>query len=102
MRNVSQRGIEGKIKDCRRLIKPREVISCLEELLKATNDGIVAYELGHEYEKVGSKKNALEYYEQAESLFKQPIYKNMARAAINNLAIEAIISTKRARRKLSK
>lgn len=102
MRGVSRRSIEGKIKDCRQIIKPKEVISCLEELLMATNDGMVAYELGHEYEKIGNKKNAIECYERAESLFELAIYKNMARAAINNLAIEAIITAKKGKRKSSK
>ena len=97
MSGFSRRDTERKIKNCRQLVTSRKVISCLEELFKNTNDSMVAYELGREYEKLGKNKNAVEYYELAESLFKLPIYKNMARAAINSLVIEALVASKRKR-----
>jgi len=99
MSGFSRRDKERKIKDCRELVTSRKVISCLEELFKNTNASMVAYELGREYEKLGKNKNAVEYYELAESLFKLPIYKNMARAAINNLVIEALVAAKKKERR---
>jgi hypothetical protein len=95
MPKSSRANIERKIKDCRQLVSSRKVIACLEELFLSTNDGLVAYEIGHEYEKTGKNGDAVAYYERAEALFKQTIYKNMARAAINNLAIEALIEAKK-------
>jgi len=99
MPKVARKNLDKKIKDCRQLISSKKVISCLETLLLSTNDGLVAYELGHEFEKIGKTQDAVEYYERAETLFKQPIYKNMARAAINNLAIESLLAAKKKKRK---
>jgi len=99
MPNGSRKNLDKKIKDCRQLVSSKKVISCLEALFLSTNDGLVAYELGHEFEKIGKIRDAVEYYERAESLFKQPIYKNMARAAINNLAIENLLAVKKKKRR---
>ncbi len=99
MPKVARKSLEKKIKDCHQLVSPKKVIKCLEDLFLSTNDGLVAYELGHEFEKIGKISDAVEYYERAESLFKQPIYKNMARAAINNLSIETLLSAKKKKRK---
>ncbi len=99
MPNVARKNLENKIKDCRQLISSKKVISCLEALLLSTNDGLVAYELGHEFEKIGKTQDAVEYYERAESLFKQPIYKNMARAAINNLSIETLLTLRKKKKR---
>ncbi len=99
MPKVARKSLENKIKGCRKLVSSKKVISCLEALLLSTNDGLVAYELGHEFEKIGKTQDAAEYYERAETLFKQPLYKNMARAAINNLAIETLLATKKKKRK---
>jgi len=98
MPKVSRTNVEKKIKDCRQLVSSKKVILCLEDLFLSTNEGLVAYELGHEFEKIGKTQDAVEYYERAETLFKQPIYKNMARAAINNLAIEALLAAKKKKR----
>ncbi len=98
MPKVARKSLENKIKDCRQLVSSRKVISNLEELFISTNDGLVAYELGHEFEKVGKTKDAVEYYERAEALFKQPIYKNMARAAMNNLSIETLLGVRKKKR----
>jgi hypothetical protein len=98
MPKAARTNIEKKIKDCRQLASSTKVIDCLEELFLSTNDGLVAYEIGHEYEKKGKNQDAVAYYERAEALFKQAIYKNMARAAINNLAIEALIEAKKKKR----
>jgi tetratricopeptide (TPR) repeat protein len=99
MPKVAHKNLENKIKDCRQLISSKKVISCLEELFLKTNDGLAAYELGHEFEKIGKPSDAVEYYERAENLFKQPIYKNMARAAINNLAIEVLLAAKKKKKR---
>ncbi len=95
----SRKNLDKKIKDCRQLISSKKVISCLEALFLSTNDGQVAYELGHEFGKIGKTQDAVEYYERAEALFKQPIYKNMARAAINNLAIETLLAVRKKKRR---
>lgn len=100
MPKVARKNLENKIKDCRQLISSKKVISCLEELFLSTNDGLAAYELGHEFEKIGKTSDAVEYYERAETLFKQPIYKNMARAAINNLAIEVLLAAKKQKKRM--
>ena len=99
MPNGSRKKLDKKIKGCRQLISSKKVISCLEALFLSTNDGLVAYELGHEFEKIGKTQDAVEYYERAEILFKQPIYKNMARAAINNLAVETLLAVRKKRRR---
>ncbi len=98
MPNGSSKNLAKKIKDCRQLVSSTKVISCLEALFLSTNDGLVAYELGHEFEKTGKTQEAVEYYGRAETLFKQPIYKNMARAAINNLAIETLLTMRKKKR----
>ncbi len=95
MPKIARKNLEKKIKDCRHLISSNKVISCLEALFLSTNDGLVAYELGHEFEKIGKTSDAVEYYGRAESLFKKPIYKNMARAAINNLSIETLLAVRK-------
>lgn len=99
MPKVVRTSVEKKIKDCHQLVSSKKVIKCLEDLFLSTNEGLVAYEIGHEYEKIGKTQEAIEYYERAENLFKQPIYKNMARAAINNLEIEALLAAKKKARK---
>ena len=99
MPNGSRKNLDKKIKDCRQLVSSKKVISCLEALFLSTNDGLVAYELGHKFEKIGKIFDALEYYERAETLFKQPIYKNMARAAINNLAIEVLLAEEKKKKR---
>jgi len=99
MPRVARKNLDEKIKDCRQLVSSKKVISCLEKLFLSTNEGLVAYELGHEFEKIGKTQDAIGYYERAENLFKQSIYKNMARAAINNLAIEALLAAKKKKRK---
>ena len=95
MPKAARANVEKKIKECRQLVSSKKVIKCLEDLFLSTNSGLVAYEIGHEYEKTGKIQEAIEYYERAENLFKQPIYKNMARAAINNLAIESLLASKK-------
>ncbi len=99
MPKIAGKNLEKKIKDCRRFTSSKKVISCLEALFLSTNDGLVAYELGHEFEKIGKIQDAVEYYERAETLFKQPIYKNMARAAINNLSIEVLLAAKKKKKR---
>jgi tetratricopeptide (TPR) repeat protein len=95
MSSSATRRLNEKIKECRQLLNPAKVILCLEELLKSSNDGMVAYAMGHEYEKLGDIMSALKYYEKAEALFKEINFKNMARSAINNLQIESILGQRR-------
>ncbi len=99
MPKVARKNLEKKIKDCRQLISSKKVISCLDALFLSTNDGLVSYEIGHEYEMIGKTQDACEYYERAETLFKQPIYKNMARAAMNNLSIETLLAVRKKNRR---
>lgn len=87
--------LNEKIKKCRQLLNPGKVILCLEELFNVSNDGMVAYAVGHEYEKIGDIRSAIKWYEKAEALFKDINYKNMARSAINNLHIESILAQKK-------
>lgn len=94
MRKGPQKSISDLIKECYHQASEKEVISALEELLEKTKNGMVSYELGHEHEKIGKKDEAIKYYEKAESLFEQTNYKNMARAAINNIIIEDLIAEK--------
>ena len=99
MPKVVRKNMGNKIKDCRKLISSKKVISCLEALFLSTNDGLAAYELGHEFEKLGKTTDAVQYYERAETLFKSPIYKNMARAAMNNLSIEVLLATEKKKKR---
>ncbi len=86
------KNIENKIRDCQHLILPEKVISCLKELFEETNDAMVAFELGREYEKTGNLVKAFQLFDLAEDLFEDQNFKNMAQASLNNLVIEEIIS----------
>ncbi len=91
----SKKKLESRIKECQHLIIPDKVIACLKELFDETNDGLVAFELGREYEKAGDNVKAFQLYDLAEDLFEDPSFKNMAQAAINNLVIEEIVASKK-------
>ncbi len=91
--------ITDRINACRHQPSKQQSLSSLKELLEETNNGLVSYELAHEFEKLGKDKEAVRYYEKAESLFKKDSYKNMARAAINNIVIEALITEKKKKKK---
>lgn len=67
----------------------------MKELFDETNDAMVAFELGREYEKAGDNVKAFQLYDLAEDLFEDPNFKNMAQAAINNLVIEEIVASKK-------
>lgn len=95
MAKPPKKELESRIKECRHLIIPDKVISCLKELLDETNDGMVAFELGREYEKIGNTMKAFQLYDLAEDLFEDPNFKNMAQAALNNLVIEEIVASKK-------
>ena len=69
------RVINNKIRECRASDNP---IECLEKFFKATADGMVAYALGEEYEKIDDYENAIKYYTMAYTLFPKLTYKNMA------------------------
>lgn len=99
MGKASQKSVVDLISECRHRSTEKEVIGCLKGLFEKTNNGMVSYELGHEYEKLGKNKEAVNYYEKAESLFGQDSFKNMARAAINNIVIEALITEKKKKKK---
>ncbi|MDH4220573.1 MAG: hypothetical protein OEW23_17585 [Candidatus Aminicenantes bacterium] len=91
--------IADRINECRHQPTKHQSLSSLKELLDETNDGLVSYELAHMFEKIGKDKEAVRYYEKAESLFKEDSYKNMARSAINNIVIEALIAEKKKKKK---
>ncbi len=95
MDKFSRKEIDRKIKECQQLIISDKVIICLKELLESTNDAMVAYELGREYEKAGNNVRAFQCYSMAEDLFEDPNFKNMAQAALNHLVIEEIIVKKK-------
>lgn len=95
MNDTTQKGINEKIKECRRLVSSEKIIACLEELLKTTNDGMVSYVLGQEYEKLGNDEIAIQHYEKAESLFTLPEFKNMARSPINRLKVKSILDDRK-------
>ena len=97
MDKLSRKEIDKKIKECQQLIISDKVIICLKELFENTNDGMVAYELGREYEKAGNSVKAFQCYSMAEDLFEDPNFKNMAQAALNHLVIEEIITRKKKR-----
>jgi len=99
VRKTGHKSIPERIDECRHQQTKQQVLSSLKELLDETNDGLVSYEIAHEYEKLGKDKEAVRYYEKAESLFKKDSYKNMARAAINNIVIEALIAEKKKKKK---
>jgi len=91
--------IADRISECRHQASSQQSLSSLKELLDETNDGLVSYELAHEFEKLGKDKEAVRYYEKAESLFKKDSYKNMARAAINNIVIETLVAEKKKKKR---
>jgi hypothetical protein len=97
MDKLSRKEIDKKIKKCQQLIISDRVITCLKELFEDTNDGMVAYEMGREYEKAGNNVKAFQCYSMAEDLFEDPNFKNMAQAALNHLVIDEIITKKKKR-----
>ncbi len=95
MAKPAKKDLESRIKECQHLVIPDKVISCLKELLEETNDAMVAFELGREYEKSGNNVKAFQLYDMAEDMFEDPNFKNMAQAALNNLVIEEIVAKKK-------
>ena len=91
--------ITDRINECRHQPTSQQSLSSLKDLLDETKDGLVSYELAHEFEKLGKDKEAVRYYEKAESLFKKDSYKNMARAAINTLVIENLVAEKKKKKR---
>ncbi|MBN1273325.1 MAG: hypothetical protein JXB26_13740 [Candidatus Aminicenantes bacterium] len=90
------------IQKCRKHLVPDKVILCLKKLFDDSPHGLVAYAIGFEYEKSGRFKEAVGFYEKAESLFEETIYKNMARFAINNIVVDVLhADDKRKKRKKS-
>jgi hypothetical protein len=75
------RDIIKKIKICRNRGTSEEVISCLKDLFYEIGDGMVAYALGEELEKIGKFEEALKYFAEAEVRFPWPKYQDMARIA---------------------
>jgi len=87
--NRDWKTINDKIKNCRRRGSPAEIISSLERLYNMEGDGMVAFAIGEEYEKIGDFMTAKRYYELAESLFPLENYQNRARQAIERIKIKA-------------
>lgn len=85
MSKPSWKVIKQKIKDCRQLPTSKQVISCLRQLFKSKEDGMVAFYLGREYEKIGDINKAIKYYSIAESLFILPSFKDAAKSSRKKL-----------------
>jgi tetratricopeptide (TPR) repeat protein len=73
------RDIIKKIKICRNRGTSEEVISCLKDLFYEIGDGMVAYAMGEELEKIGKFEEALKYFAEAKVRFPWPKYQDMAR-----------------------
>ncbi|MFW6128986.1 MAG: tetratricopeptide repeat protein [Candidatus Aminicenantaceae bacterium] len=91
---ISEKALSEQVKECRKKFTHEEKIGCFEKLLKETKSGHVAYALGYEYEKAGELSKAIKYYEKAESMFNETIYKNMSRFAINNIVVDVLKTDK--------
>ncbi len=63
--------------------------------MEETRNPWVAYELGHEYEKIEERKKAFILFGKAEEMFEDPSLKNMAQAALNRLVIEEILDSRK-------
>ncbi len=86
--NRDWKTINEKIKNCRRRGSPTEIISSLERLYNMEGDGMVAFAIGEEYEKIHDFMKAKRYYELAESLFPLENYKNRARQAMERINVK--------------
>lgn len=79
------REINEKIKRCRSHQNLTDIIACLENLFKTECDGMVAFALGEEYEKMQLYEKAIHYYKLAEKLFPLEQFKNKARQALEKI-----------------
>lgn len=91
--------IKKAIHKCRKELVPDKIILCLKKLFTDVPHGLVAYAIGYEYEKSGRFKEAVHFYEKAESLFNETINKNMARFAINNIIVDVIHADKKRKKR---
>jgi len=82
--------INERITLCRRNRTQDAVITCLKTLFEETGDGMVAFALGEESEKIGEIESAESYYQEAENLFPLPAFKRKATLAIERLSTKSI------------
>ena len=81
MKRARQRSwgdVKTRIGHCRAASDP---VRCLQDLFSETNDGMVAFALGNEYDARGKPAEARRYYEMAETLFPLEEWKEKARVA---------------------
>lgn len=69
----------------RRLSSPEEVLECLQNLFEYTQDGMVAYAIGEEYEWRGLYEEAEHWYSVARERFPLPQYKMRAQAGLDRV-----------------
>jgi hypothetical protein len=77
--------INQKIMECRKTPNP---VTCLSKLFTDTQDGMVAFALAEEYEKLQNLIDALKYFQEAEKRFPLEKYKNMAREGIKRVKLK--------------
>ncbi len=74
--------INEQIRDC--LSRP-DTVPRLEDLFDQTGDGMVAFVLGQQYEKLGEFNRALMFYREAETRFPLEEWKQRARESMQLL-----------------
>jgi len=74
--------INERIINCK---KSSNTIACLVDLFEDTGDGMVAFELGKQYEQITDYDNALKYYEIAQIRFPLIEWKIRAKEKIENI-----------------
>lgn len=92
MPRTNWRYINERIGACRRQGTPSEVISCLKDLFEETGDGMAAFALAEELEKVGDFIGAEKYYMEAENRFPLPDFKRKAAQALERLSSKPALS----------
>lgn len=76
---LSWKDINEKIIQLRKAYKGKDLIFELHKFFKTTNDGMIAFEIAKELEKIGNIKEAIEWCDKAESLFPKEEFKSQAR-----------------------
>ncbi|MCR4418719.1 MAG: hypothetical protein QHH27_03255 [Clostridia bacterium] len=77
--------INQQIARCRGLSSPEEVLECLQKLFEYTQDGMVAYAIGEEYESRGLYEEAEHWYSVARERFPLPQFKMRAQAGLDRV-----------------
>ncbi|MDD8019575.1 MAG: tetratricopeptide repeat protein [Acidobacteriota bacterium] len=82
--------VNKRMKECQKNNKPEKVIECLVELFGQSNEGLVAFNIGQEYEKINKLEEAMDFYEKAEYLLPLPDFRERSREAINKIRTRLI------------